>query len=86
MTRTNQTERLKSELNCLDFGQRPKAERFDNQTKSENAEIRTFGFRTSTVYLFLVINERGQDLNQGSLDLNLKAPFSYFAAYTTAIS
>ena len=39
----NRTERLKSNPNRLDFRQ------FHNRTKSENAEIRTFGFRTLTV-------------------------------------
>ena len=49
MNRTNQTERLKSELFSSDFGQRLKSERFDNQTILKNAKIRTFRFRTSTV-------------------------------------
>ena len=42
------TERPKSELN-LNFGQCLKSELFHNQTKSENAKIRTFGFQTFTV-------------------------------------
>ena len=48
---TNRTEHLKSEPNRSVFGQRPKDERLDNGTKSENAEIRTFRFWTSTVFI-----------------------------------
>ena len=44
-----QTQRLKLELFSLDFGHRLKTEPFGNGTIMKNADIRTFGFWTSSV-------------------------------------